>query len=86
MSPSRAHNPVHELLGSDREVIAIGRGAGLGERDNALDWLERAVSAQDVHLVFLPVDPKWDEYRGEARFDAVARPEARNAIVTLPPR
>jgi TolB-like protein/Flp pilus assembly protein TadD len=42
--------------------------AGLQQSDFAFDWLERALAARDVHLVFLPVDPKWDRYRAEPRF------------------
>ena len=30
------------------------------------DWLERAYEAHNVHLVFLPVDAKWDPYQQEA--------------------
>jgi Flp pilus assembly protein TadD len=45
--------------------------AGLGERDAALDWLDRAYAVRDVHLIFLPVDPKWDAFRGNARFQAL---------------
>ncbi len=37
--------------------------AGLGERDAAFVWLERAFDARDMHLIYLPVDPKWDAYR-----------------------
>lgn len=33
--------------------------------------LERAYDARDVHLVFAPVDPKWDRYRSERRFQEV---------------
>jgi Flp pilus assembly protein TadD len=42
--------------------------AGLGERDAAFQWLDRAYAARDVHLIFLTVDPKWDEYRQDSRF------------------
>jgi TolB-like protein/tetratricopeptide (TPR) repeat protein len=42
--------------------------AGLGERDATFEWLERARTARDVHLIFLPVDPKWDPYRADPRF------------------
>ncbi|HVO63746.1 MAG TPA: winged helix-turn-helix domain-containing protein [Terriglobales bacterium] len=45
--------------------------AGLGEADAALEWLERAFEARDVHLVFLPVDPKWNALRNSARFSAL---------------
>jgi TolB-like protein/DNA-binding winged helix-turn-helix (wHTH) protein/Tfp pilus assembly protein PilF len=48
--------------------------AGLGEREAAFAWLERALTAGDVHLVFLPVDPRWDPFRADARFlDLIAR-------------
>ena len=42
--------------------------AGLGDRDATFDWLERAFQARDVHLLFLPADPKWDPFRDDARF------------------
>lgn len=45
--------------------------AGLGDRDAAFDWLDRAYAARDVHLIFLPVDAKWDEYREDPRFIAL---------------
>jgi tetratricopeptide (TPR) repeat protein len=45
--------------------------AGLGERDATLTWLDRAAAVRDVHLIFLPVDPRWDEYRGNSRFDGI---------------
>jgi TolB-like protein/Flp pilus assembly protein TadD len=45
--------------------------AGLGERDAMFDWLDRAYAARDVHLMFLPVDAKWDEYREDPRFVAL---------------
>jgi DNA-binding winged helix-turn-helix (wHTH) protein/tetratricopeptide (TPR) repeat protein len=47
--------------------------AGLGQRDPALDWLERAYEARDVHLIFLPVDPKWDTFRSDVRFLALLK-------------
>jgi TolB-like protein len=37
------------------------------ERATAL----RAYSVRDVHLIFLPVDAKWDDYRHDARFVAL---------------
>jgi TolB-like protein/DNA-binding winged helix-turn-helix (wHTH) protein len=45
--------------------------AGLGERDAVFEWLERAYAARDVHLIFLPVDAKWDDYRQDPRFGAL---------------
>jgi hypothetical protein len=55
--------------------------AGLGERARAFEWLEKAYTKQDVNLVFLPVDPRWDAYRDDPRFvDLVARCGFRRAV------
>ena len=45
--------------------------AGLGEREPAFEWLDKAYAARDVHLIYLPVDPKWDPYRADTRFNAL---------------
>jgi Flp pilus assembly protein TadD len=45
--------------------------AGLGDRDAVFEWLDKAYTARDVHLVFLPVDPKWDPFRADPRFEAL---------------
>ena len=42
--------------------------AGLGHRERALDWLQHAYSVRDVHLIWLAMDPKWDEFRTEPVF------------------
>ena len=33
--------------------------------------LERAYASRDVHLLFLPVDPKWDRFRAQPRFEVL---------------
>jgi TolB-like protein/DNA-binding winged helix-turn-helix (wHTH) protein/tetratricopeptide (TPR) repeat protein len=54
-------------------VIALVH-AGLSENEAALEWLERAYVARDIHLVFLTVDPRWDALRSDPRFaDLLAR-------------
>ena len=45
--------------------------AGLGDKAVAFSWLDRAYEAHDVHLMYLPVDAKWDQYRDEPRFIAL---------------
>jgi len=41
---------------------------GLGNLDKAMEWLERAYDVRDVHIVLIPVDPKWDPCRSDSRF------------------
>jgi hypothetical protein len=50
-------------------------------------WLAKAYGARDVHLIYLPVDPKWDPYRVDPRFQALLTrcgftPSTRAAPVT----
>jgi TolB-like protein/DNA-binding winged helix-turn-helix (wHTH) protein/Flp pilus assembly protein TadD len=53
-------------------VIALIH-AGLDEREATFEWLERAYKARDVHLVFLTVDPRWDDLRDDPRFESLLR-------------
>jgi DNA-binding winged helix-turn-helix (wHTH) protein/tetratricopeptide (TPR) repeat protein/TolB-like protein len=45
---------------------------GLGDREQALDWLERAVQAHDDRLVYLGVDNLFTELRSDPDFLAIA--------------
>ncbi|MEP6917743.1 MAG: hypothetical protein ABJC89_18990 [Acidobacteriota bacterium] len=45
--------------------------AGLDGREAVFEWLETAYRAHDVHLMYLPVDVKWDPYRTDPRFVAL---------------
>lgn len=47
--------------------------AGLNQEDRVFEWLEKALAVRDVHLVYLPMDPKWDPYRDDERFRTVIR-------------
>lgn len=47
--------------------------AGLGDKENALLWLEKGFEMRDVRLVFLLVDPRWDGLRQEPRFQNLSR-------------
>jgi TolB-like protein/Flp pilus assembly protein TadD len=41
---------------------------GLGEDERVFEWLHRAYTVRDVHLMFLTADPKWDRYRERPEF------------------
>jgi serine/threonine-protein kinase len=45
----------------------------LGDREGALDWLERGVEDRDLRMTFLNIDPKWKNLRGEPRFTEILR-------------
>ena len=60
-----------QLLSRERYVPPYATAlihAGLEHHDLAFHWLERAYEVRDVHLIFLPIDPKWDSLRGDPRF------------------
>jgi tetratricopeptide (TPR) repeat protein len=47
--------------------------AGLGDRDSAFQWLERAVDTRDDGAPDLGVDPILKEYRGDPRMKRLLR-------------
>jgi tetratricopeptide (TPR) repeat protein len=73
-----SRRPEAELVLSTLEAIAHERyvppyaialvHAGLGHRDRAVDWLRHAYDVRDVHLIWLPMDSKWDAFRADASF------------------
>jgi TolB-like protein len=46
---------------------------GLGEKDQALDWLETGARGRETPLAALKVHPAYDNLRGEPRFQALLR-------------
>jgi eukaryotic-like serine/threonine-protein kinase len=46
---------------------------GLGDTDSAFEWIERAIEERDGPVVYLNVDPLYDDLRSDSRFDAAAR-------------
>jgi hypothetical protein len=47
--------------------------AGMGNKSEALDWLDRAYEEHDFSLVFLQVAPWFESLRGDARFEQLTR-------------
>jgi len=37
-------------------------------RENALNYLEKGFSERDVRMVFIKVEPKWNNLRSDSRF------------------
>jgi serine/threonine protein kinase/TolB-like protein/Tfp pilus assembly protein PilF len=46
---------------------------GLGERDQALAWLETAYQNREPRMAFLKVEPKWNSLRDDPRFQDLFR-------------
>lgn len=46
---------------------------GLGESDNALEWLERGFAERDARMAFLKVEPKWNNLRDDSHFQDLLR-------------
>ena len=47
--------------------------AGLGEKDKAFEWLEKAYTLRDRGLTYLKVDPCVDPLRSDPRFQDLLR-------------
>ncbi len=60
-----------ELYVSSYNIALIYNG--LGDRDEALAWLELAYEKRDQKMVFLKVEPKWNNLRGDPRFQDLMR-------------
>jgi TolB-like protein len=73
-----AQQIVAALLGIAREryVPPYARALvhlGLGDIDQCIAALEQALAVRDVHLIFLPCDPKWRALDAEPRFADLLR-------------
>jgi len=47
--------------------------AGLGEKDQAFTWLEKAYGERTSRLGYLKVEPLWDPLRSDPRFAELVR-------------
>ncbi len=46
---------------------------GLGEKHQALMWLEKSHEARDYRLIWLKVEPQFDSLRSDSRFTALVQ-------------
>jgi tetratricopeptide (TPR) repeat protein len=63
-------------LARQRYVTSYGVAlvyAGLGDRDKAFSWLEKAYEERSHWLVWLKLDPRWDNLRADSRFADLVR-------------
>jgi serine/threonine-protein kinase len=60
----------HEYVRPMALVLAY---AGLGDTDQAVAWLARAVDERDTGVIFLRLDPLFDPLRSEPRFTALVK-------------
>ena len=71
---AEAHALLEELkarLGSEFEIALIH--IGLGDIDQAFEWLEKAYNKRDQYLLYLRVDPNMDTLRSDPRFANLLR-------------
>jgi tetratricopeptide (TPR) repeat protein len=47
--------------------------AGLGEKDHAFEWLDKAYGVPDKGLTYMKVDPTLDPLRSDSRFQVLLR-------------
>ncbi len=62
------------VLSNQRYVSAASFAvvyAGLGEKDQAFAWLEKAYEERSGALPFLKVNPTWDPLRSDPRFETL---------------
>lgn len=46
---------------------------GLGDEDRSLEWLEKAYEARSSWIIWVNVDPRFDNIRGDSRYQALLR-------------
>ena len=57
-------------------VTAMGRAVvyvGLGDKQHALDWLEKAYENHELWILLLKSDPMYDPRRSDPRFQDLIR-------------
>jgi hypothetical protein len=46
---------------------------GLGEKNEALNYLEKYFQEREVQITFIKIDTRWDELRAEPRFAEIIK-------------
>jgi tetratricopeptide (TPR) repeat protein len=69
---------LRELLQEEKRsyvspLVVASIYVGLGQRDDAIEWLGRAYEKRDGDMVALKVSPRWDPLRSDPRFQGLLR-------------
>lgn len=59
--------------------------ARLGDVDGTIEWLGRALHERSRLVLELPVDPLFDRFRGNPRFDAITAALPKGQVCRQPP-
>ena len=75
---TEAHRAIHELLKIEKTTPVDPNAmaqvfAGMGDKDQALAWLEKAYARRSNGLTTLKVDPAYDPLRSDPRFEDLLR-------------
>ena len=46
---------------------------GLGEKAEALNYLEKSFQEREVQIMFIKIDTRWDDVRSEPRFVEITK-------------
>jgi eukaryotic-like serine/threonine-protein kinase len=70
----RILDELKQMPPSDDSPLLIARAyTALGEKDQAIEWLERAYQERAFSVFFLKVDPEFDSMRSDSRFADLMR-------------
>ena len=64
------------LAGTEKYVPAYSFAMiynGLGEREEALRYLEKSLQEREVQITFIKIDRRWDDLRADPRFQEIMR-------------
>jgi TolB-like protein/DNA-binding winged helix-turn-helix (wHTH) protein/Flp pilus assembly protein TadD len=61
-------HPAHEYMPATSVALIY---AGLGEKDQAFAWLDKAFEQRAFQLQWIKLDPRWDSLRSDPRFEVL---------------